>query len=71
MPGPSSGSVTETWSRPGARFHPWAVARGEVPGVVQPPVADGEEVLIPFVSAYVDSVDLPARRIVVDWGPYY
>lgn len=29
---------------------------------------EGEQ-LIPFVSAYVDSVDVPARRIVVDWGP--
>ena len=38
---------------------------------IQPPAADGEEVLIPFVSAYVDSVDLPTRRIVVDWGPDY
>jgi 16S rRNA processing protein RimM len=25
-------------------------------------------VLIPFVDAYVDRVDLPARRIEVDWG---
>ena len=38
---------------------------------IQPAVRDGEEVLIPFVSAYVDSVDLPARRIVVDWGLDY
>lgn len=33
--------------------------------------ADGEagtETLIPFVSAYVDSVDVAGRRIVVDWG---
>jgi 16S rRNA processing protein RimM len=28
----------------------------------------GEERLIPFVAAYVDSVDLPGRRITVDWG---
>ncbi|HEY9025727.1 MAG TPA: ribosome maturation factor RimM [Burkholderiaceae bacterium] len=27
-----------------------------------------EERLIPFVEAYVDSVDMPGRRIVVDWG---
>ncbi len=27
-----------------------------------------EERLIPFVASYVDSVDLPQRRIVVDWG---
>jgi len=38
---------------------------------IQPPATDGEEVLIPFVSAYVDSVDLTARRIVVDWGLDY
>ena len=30
-----------------------------------------EERLIPFVSAYVDSVDLAARRVVVDWGLDY
>ena len=38
---------------------------------VQPEAVDAEEVLIPFVSAYVDAVDLPARRIVVDWGLDY
>jgi 16S rRNA processing protein RimM len=32
-------------------------------------VVEGEnERLIPFVGAYVDTVDLAARRIVVDWG---
>jgi len=30
--------------------------------------AAAEERLIPFVSAYVDTVDLAARRVVVDWG---
>jgi 16S rRNA processing protein RimM len=29
------------------------------------------EVLIPFVVAYVDSVDIGGRRIVVDWGLDY
>lgn len=29
------------------------------------------ERMIPFVSAYVDGVDLPARRIRVDWQPDY
>lgn len=29
------------------------------------------ERMIPFVSAFVDSVDLTARRIVVDWQPDY
>ncbi|WP_431854120.1 ribosome maturation factor RimM [Azospirillum sp.] len=35
--------------------------------------ADGQpaERMIPFVSAYVDSVDLAARRIIVDWQPDY
>jgi 16S rRNA processing protein RimM len=32
--------------------------------------AEGER-LIPFVAAYIDSVDLPGRRIVVDWGLDY
>jgi 16S rRNA processing protein RimM len=27
-----------------------------------------EERLIPFVAAYIDHVDLPARRITVDWA---
>ena len=31
--------------------------------------ADGRERLIPFVTAYVDAVDLPGRRIAVDWDP--
>lgn len=29
------------------------------------------ERMIPFVSVYVDAVDLPARRITVDWQPDY
>lgn len=29
------------------------------------------ERMIPFVSAFVDAVDLPARRITVDWQPDY
>ncbi len=33
--------------------------------------ADAPEVLIPFVVAYVDAVDLTARRISVDWGADY
>ncbi len=33
--------------------------------------ADANELLIPFVSAYVDDVDLGARRIAVDWGVDY
>ncbi len=54
------------------------VALGSVVGLIdtaphsvlrlRPDGADADEVLIPFVSAYVDGVDLAARRIVVDWG---
>ena len=35
--------------------------------------ADGKpmERMIPFVSAYVDAVDLPGKRITVDWQPDY
>lgn len=32
---------------------------------------DDEECLIPFVSAYVDRVDLPGRCVHVDWQPDY
>lgn len=32
---------------------------------------DEAERLIPFVDAYVDEVDLPGRRITVDWGLDY
>ena len=40
---------------------------------VQAEVHGGEAIerLIPFVSAYIDSVDLAARRIVADWGLDY
>ena len=30
-----------------------------------------DERLIPFVAAYVDEVDLPGRRIAVDWDLDY
>jgi 16S rRNA processing protein RimM len=35
------------------------------------PDAPTGERLIPFVAAYVDQVDLKARRIGVDWGLDY
>lgn len=38
---------------------------------IQPADAEAAEVLIPFVSAYVDEVDLPGRRIRVDWSADY
>ena len=30
-----------------------------------------QERMIPFVSAFVDAVDLPGKRITVDWQPDY
>ena len=41
--------------------------------VLQEIGADGKPVerMIPFVSAFVDNVDLPGRRITVDWQPDY
>ncbi|MEO6971816.1 MAG: ribosome maturation factor RimM [Rhodoferax sp.] len=30
-----------------------------------------QERMVPFVAAYVDAVDIPARRITVDWQPDY
>lgn len=38
---------------------------------LESPDAEGGERMIPFVSAYVDTVDTAARRIVVDWGADY
>lgn len=53
------------------------VALGDVAGLIETgphcvlrvrePGDDGHERLIPFVDAYVDTVDLPGRRIAVDW----
>lgn len=39
--------------------------------VADPAVDAAAERLIPFVAAYIDQVDLAARRIVVDWGLDY
>ena len=36
-----------------------------------PPQPDADDVLIPFVDAYVDQVDREARTIHVDWNPDY
>lgn len=36
---------------------------------VQAQGTEARERLIPFVAAYVDAVDLPGRRITVDWDP--
>ena len=69
-----------------AVFNREGAALGEVVGLidtgphcvlrVQPPAAEERppeagERLIPFVDAYVDAVDIPARCIVVDWGLDY
>ncbi len=50
------------------RVKPAAVA---VPGEAAPAEPAADERLIPFVDAYVDAVDLPGHRIVVDWGLDY
>jgi len=47
-------------------------ANGSANPVVAAPVEPAaDERLIPFVDAYVDTVDIPGRRIVVDWGLDY
>ena len=35
---------------------------------VQPADPAADERLIPFVEAFVDAVDMPGRRVLVDWG---
>ena len=44
------------------------VHRPDAPAGASPELA---ERLIPFVAAYIDEVDLAARRIQVDWGLDY
>ena len=63
---------TQVFNRDGVRL-------GEVAGLLDNGahsvlrVHDGEapERLIPFVAAFIDQVDLPGRRILVDWGLDY
>lgn len=50
---------------------PHCVLRVRRPDAAADAKPDEAERLIPFVSAYVDRVDLPGRRIVVDWGLDY
>ena len=60
-------------------FNRDGVRLGEVSGlldngaqsVLQLRDGDAPERLIPFVAAFVDQVDLPGRRILVDWGLDY
>jgi len=60
-------------------FNRDGVRLGEVSGlldngaqcVLQLRDGDAPERLIPFVAAYIDQVDLPGRRILVDWGLDY
>lgn len=47
------------------------VLRLQPDGGEQAAAATPDERLIPFVNAYIDSVDLRARRIVADWGLDY
>lgn len=37
--------------------------------VIRPTAAGQGDVMVPFVDAYVDTVDTAARRITVDWDP--
>lgn len=48
---------------------PHCVMRLQAPA--SPAGEPADEVLIPFVSAYVDRVDLPGRCVVVDWQTDY
>lgn len=50
---------------------PHSVLRVAPPVLAEGQSAQEAERLIPFVGAYVDSVSLPERRIVVDWGLDY
>ncbi len=53
---------------------PTCVLRVQPPAGVAPEAAQethADECLIPFVSAYVDRVDLPGRCLHVDWQPDY
>lgn len=44
------------------------VDHGAHPILVIPATAPGaDSIMIPFVGVYIDSVDLPAKRILVDW----
>jgi 16S rRNA processing protein RimM len=60
-------------------FNRDGVRLGEVTGLLDNgaqsvlQIRDGEapERLIPFVAAFIDQVDLPGRRILVDWGLDY
>jgi len=48
-----------------------SVLRVRRPDATADAAPESGERLIPFVAAYIDSVDLGARRIVVDWGIDY
>ena len=49
---------------------PHSVLRIVPPGL-SAPVKPDQERLVPFVSAFVDTVSLEERRITVDWGLDY
>jgi 16S rRNA processing protein RimM len=50
---------------------PHSVLRVRRPEAAADAKPDEAERLIPFVAAFVDEVDLPGRRILVDWGLDY
>ncbi len=47
---------------------PHCVLRIQPPATTGTPDEPAEERLIPFVDAFVVEVDMPGRRVVVDWG---
>ena len=48
-----------------------SVLRLRRPDAIEGASAEQSERLIPFVAAYIDTVDLPTQRIVADWGLDY
>jgi 16S rRNA processing protein RimM len=50
---------------------PQAVLCVEYQNVAEDGTSSAAERMIPFVAAYVDAVDVPGKRITVDWQPDY
>ena len=50
---------------------PQAVLCVEYQNVAKDGTSSAAERMIPFVAAYVDAVDVPGKRITVDWQPDY
>ena len=50
---------------------PQAVLCVEYQALAEDGTSSAAERMIPFVAAYVDAVDVPGKRITVDWQPDY